>query len=113
MFRDCQLAPSILFKRLGIHPCTNNPLSWINEQGDEVLYFERYISPYGDSWSRDAYYRQPQLWRWIYDGGLLDNALLPFDLRLYQIEKYLADTDQMYERQDKLKMANRYPSMLI
>lgn len=64
-FGNCQLAPSSVWKDFfDCKPKSNNPYIWENRSGVEVLRFERVASPVRET-MREAYIRQPILFRWV------------------------------------------------
>ena len=84
-FGNCQLAPSSVWRDyLECRPKDNDPYTWVDNSGIEVLRFERIVSPIREI-MREAYIRQPILFRWICNkswlGDFLRNnhlCLIPF-----------------------------------
>ncbi len=74
-FGNSQMVPSDFWRKfLNCSPSDNNPYIWVNQQGEEVLLFERIVSPIRET-IREAYIRQPILFRWICDYEWLNNIL--------------------------------------
>ena len=84
-FGNCQLAPSSVWRDcFACEPLENNPYIWINQNGEEVLRFERVASPVREL-MREPYIRQPILFRWICDKEWLKNMLQTMGLILFPI----------------------------
>lgn len=74
-FGNCQFAPSSFWKdHLGCAPKINDPYTWVDCSGLEVLRFERIASPVREI-MREAYIRQPILFRWICRKSWLERYL--------------------------------------
>lgn len=74
-FGNCQLVPSSAWKDyLGCAPKIDDPYTWVDHSGSEVLRFERIASPVREI-MREAYIRQPILFRWICRKSWLENFL--------------------------------------
>ena len=74
-FGNCQLAPSSAWRDyLECCPKDNDPYTWVDNSGLEVLRFERIASPSREI-MREAYIRQPILFRWICNKSWLGNFL--------------------------------------
>ena len=74
-FGNCQLAPSSAWKDyLGCAPKIDDPYTWVDHSGSEVLRFERIASPVREI-MREAYIRQPILFRWVCRKSWLENFL--------------------------------------
>lgn len=90
-FGNCQLAPSLVWKDyFECSPKDNDPYTWVDSSGVEVLRFERIASPIREI-MREAYIRQPILFRWICNKSWLGDflrsnhlCLIPFGVQ----EKY-------------------------
>ena len=90
-FGNCQLAPSSFWRDfLECKPKDNDPYTWVDRTGMEVLRFERIASPTREI-MREAYIRQPILFRWICKKSWLEGilrsehlCLIPFGVK----EKY-------------------------
>ena len=90
-FGNCQLAPSSFWRDfLECKPKDNDPYTWVDRTGMEVLRFERIASPTREI-MREAYIRQPILFRWICKKSWLEGilrsehlCLIPFGVQ----EKY-------------------------
>ncbi len=64
-FGNCQVAPASTWRDLfECEPKDDNPYIWVDSSGQEVLRFERIASPVREI-MREAYIRQPILFRWI------------------------------------------------
>ena len=84
-FGNCQLAPSSVWREyFGCKPKVNDPYIWISHSGQEILRFERIASPVRET-MREAYIRQPLLFRWICDKQWIETILQTHDLRLYPV----------------------------
>ncbi|MBQ6040795.1 MAG: hypothetical protein IJL32_08505 [Oscillospiraceae bacterium] len=82
-FGNCQLAPSSVWKNcFDCKPKRSNPYLWENRSGLEVLRFERIASPVRET-MREAYIRQPILFRWVCKKSWLKNTLLKEHLCLF------------------------------
>ena len=90
-FGNCQLAPSSAWRDyLECVPKDNDPYTWVDKSGKEVLHFERIAAPVREI-MREAYIRQPILFRWICNKSWLGDflrtkhlCLIPFGVQ----EKY-------------------------
>lgn len=64
-YGNCQLAPSSVWRDyFKCNPKNDDPYTWVDKTGMEVLRFERIASPFREI-MREAYIRQPILFRWI------------------------------------------------
>lgn len=87
-FGNSQMVPSAFWKNcLNCSPCEDNPYIWVNQQGKEVLWFERIVSPMRKT-TREAYIRQPNLFRWICDSEWLNNLFEENGLVLKYISSF-------------------------
>ncbi len=74
-YANCQFAPSSIWREyFDCTPKSNDPYTWVNGSGVEVLRFERIASPIREV-MREAYIRQPILFRWICNKTWLFNVL--------------------------------------
>ena len=74
-YGNCQLAPSSVWKDcFECKPKDSNPYLWVDNSGLEVLRFERIASPVREV-MREAYIRQPILFRWICNKTWLNDIL--------------------------------------
>lgn len=81
-FGNCQLAPSSVWRNLfACKPKNNDPYIWEDASGLEVLRFERIASPVREL-MREAYIRQPILFRWVSNKSWLEDILNQESLRL-------------------------------
>ncbi|WP_407309835.1 hypothetical protein [Desulfosporosinus sp. SB140] len=84
-FGNSQLAPSSAWQKLlRCVPSSASPYVWINENGDEVLRFERIASPTREA-MREAYIRQPIIFRWVCHSDWLHRKLKELGWRLWYI----------------------------
>ena len=64
-FGNCQVAPASIWRdSFKCKPKDNNPYIWVDSSGQEILRFERIASPVREV-MREAYIRQPILFRWV------------------------------------------------
>lgn len=64
-YGNCQLAPSSVWRDyFKCNPKNDDPYTWVDRTGMEVLRFERIASPFREI-IQEAYIRQPILFRWI------------------------------------------------
>lgn len=74
-FGNCQLAPSSAWRDLlECKPKGSDPYTWENNLGQEILRFERIASPIREI-TREAYIRQPLLFRWVCNKTWLNTIL--------------------------------------
>lgn len=74
-FGNCQLAPSSVWRDLfDCKPTENDPYTWADQSGQKVLHFERIASPVREI-MREAYIRQPILFRWVCDKSWINTML--------------------------------------
>lgn len=74
-YGNCQLAPSSVWRDyLECSPKDNDPYTWVDNSGLEVLRFERIASPIREI-MREAYIRQPILFRWVCNKPWLEGIL--------------------------------------
>ncbi len=82
---NCQLVPSAVWREiLGCKPSDNTPYIWVNENGHDVLRFERIASPYREA-IQESYIRQPLLFRWVCNTIWLEKMLKDEDLEIWRI----------------------------
>ncbi len=87
-FGNSQMVPSAFWKNcLNCSPSDANPYVWVNQQGKEVLWFERIVSPMRKT-MREAYIRQPILFRWVCDSEWLNDLLKDNGLVLRYISSF-------------------------
>ena len=81
-FGNSQLVPSILWREaLNCKPSKKTPYIWLNENGEEVLWFERIASPIREA-MREHYIRQPIIFRWVCDFAWIKQKLQELGLRM-------------------------------
>ena len=81
-FGNCQLAPSSVWRDyFECRPKDNDPYIWVDSSGLDVLRFERIASPTREI-MREAYIRQPILFRWVCHKSWLEGILRSEHLRL-------------------------------
>ena len=74
-FGNCQVAPASIWRDLfECEPKDNDPYIWVDSSGQEILRFERIASPVREV-MREAYIRQPILFRWISNKAWLKTIL--------------------------------------
>jgi hypothetical protein len=74
-FGNCQLAPSSVWRVLfDCKPKDNDPYTWVDKSGQKVLHFERIASPVREI-MREAYIRQPILFRWVCKKSWIETIL--------------------------------------
>lgn len=82
MFGNCQLTPSSVWRDLfNCEPVANNPLNWINKEGNIVLSFERIAAPFRET-MQETYIRQPILFRWVCNKSWLNTTLSNLNIHL-------------------------------
>ena len=90
IFGNSQMVPSAFWQNcLNCSPRKDNPYILLNQQGKEVLWFERIASPMRKN-TQEAYIRQPNLFRWICDAVWLNNLLKENGLVLEYISDFEA-----------------------
>ena len=84
-YGNCQLVPSSIWRAVfNCRPSDNDPFSWLNEDGNTVLKFERIASPYRQT-MQESYIRQPILFRWICNKKWLTTTLSSLNVKLVRI----------------------------
>lgn len=87
MYGNCMIYPSqYLRELLEIKPMINNPLIWVDKEGNEVMYFERFVYPYREL-NRENYFRQPLLSRWVCNKELVNKVAKENNLTYYLANK--------------------------
>lgn len=82
-YGNCQLAPSSVWREyFKCNPKNADPYTWVDRTGTEVLRFERIASPVREI-MREAYIRQPILFRWVCNKSWLRSFLQSEHLCLY------------------------------
>lgn len=86
-YGNSQLIPSILWREvLNCSPSDKTPYIWLNENGEEVLWFERIASPMREA-MREYYIRQPIIFRWVCDSAWIKQKLQELGLRMIIVSK--------------------------
>ena len=93
---DVQIVPAETLYHLGLMPMDNNPLVWVDDSETPVIWFEKMLFLVDRGYNREAYYRQPRMWRWVYDKRALNEILAIHDCSLYRVREELRDDDPMY-----------------
>ncbi len=82
IFGNSQMVPSAFWRKsLNCFPSDNDPYIWVNQQGKEVLWFERIVSPMRKT-IQEAYIRQPILFRWICDSEWINSIQNEYGLEI-------------------------------
>ena len=71
---------------LNCSPSDKTPYIWLNENGEEVLWFERIASPMREA-MREYYIRQPIIFRWVCDSAWIKQKLQELGLRMIIVSK--------------------------
>lgn len=72
----------VIIEAMGLKSCENNPLSWKDVSGNEVLYFERYTNPNREA-IHERYYRQPLMGRWICKKSAIEKIIKKWNFAIY------------------------------
>lgn len=99
-FCDCQIFPSRAMRMLGFNPIIDDPLVWVDVLGNRVAWFEQFCFPAEKGFSRSAYYRQPRLWRWVFNEELVEKAAEERGHRIYWSTESSNHIDQIKDRYD-------------
>jgi hypothetical protein len=87
IYGNCMMYPSTYIRELlEIKPKKYNPLIWIDKEGNEVLYFERYVYPFREL-LQESYFRQPLLSRWVCNKELISRVAKEKNLTHYSTNK--------------------------
>lgn len=101
MWGDVQLVPSRAWWSLGFRPKDNNPLEWVDENGTRSLKFTRILCIGKEHYDRgQAYYRQPQIWRWVCNAKLLKWICSTTGLDIYESTEISNGKDVMKQKLD-------------
>lgn len=106
-FCDCQVFPSFAMRKLGFEPLPKNPMTWVDEEGNKIAWFEQYIFPVEKGYRPSAYYRQPRLWRWDCDVERIEKAACKRGFRVYWAIESSMHVDQIKEKHDMLELAKQ------
>lgn len=110
-FCDCQIFPSCAMRALGFGPKIDDPLVWVDASGNRVAWFEQFCFPIGKGFSRSAYYRQPRLWRWVFNEALVEKAAKEKGCRIYWSTESSNCIDQIkdqYDMREAIKMMSPF-----
>lgn len=81
-FGNSQMIPSIIWREVfNCSPSEKTPYIWMNEKGEEVLWFERVASPIREA-MREHYIRQPIIFRWVSDSKWMEQKLQDLGLKM-------------------------------
>lgn len=84
-YGNSQFNPSSVWRDVfKCKPSDSSPYVWLDENNNEVLHFERIASPFREG-VREAYMRQPILFRWICNSEWLEEKLKELKLRIWFI----------------------------
>lgn len=87
-------------RALGFSPKIDDPLVWVDASGNRVAWFEQFCFPTEKGFSRSAYYRQPRLWRWVFNEKLVEKAAEEKGCRIYWSTESSNRVDQIKDRYD-------------
>lgn len=110
-FCDCQIFPSRAMRMLGFNPIIDDPLVWVDVLGNRVAWFEQFCFPAEKGFSRSAYYRQPRLWRWVFNEELVEKAAEERGHRIYWSTESSNHVDQIkvrYDMREAIKMMSPF-----
>ena len=110
-FCDCQIFPSRAMRMLGFNPIIDDPLVWVDVLGNRVAWFEQFCFPVEKGFSRSAYYRQPRLWRWVFNEELVEKAAEERGHRIYWSTESSNHVDQIkvrYDMREAIKMMSPF-----
>ena len=99
-FCDCQIFPSRAMRALGFSPKIDDPLVWVDALGNRVTWFEQFCFPVKKGFRRSVYYRQPRLWRWVFNEELVEKAVKENGCRIYWSTESSNHVDQIKDRYD-------------
>ena len=99
-FCDCQVFPSRAMRALGFIPEIDNPLVWVDALRNRVAWFEQFCFPVEKDFRHSAYYRQPRLWRWVFNKELVEKAVKENGCRIYWSTESSNHVDQIKDRYD-------------
>ena len=98
---DAQIVPADTLYDLGLVPKKDNPLIWIDDFGTPVIWYERIIFPVSHGYSHEAYYRQPQVWRWVCNQSAFKKILSDHACVLYYVNDESKGTDPLLINQQR------------
>lgn len=85
---------------LGFSPKIDDPLVWVDALGNRITWFEQFCFPVEKGFRRSAYYRQPRLWRWVFNEELVEKAAKEIGYRIYWSTGSSNHVDQIKDRYD-------------
>ncbi|MGF9992362.1 AAA family ATPase [Bacillus mycoides] len=77
---------SLITEVLDIYPSKDNALVWQDNEGNKVMYFERYVNPIREA-IQERYFRQPLMGRWLCNKTLIDRLVKEEGLTYYKVDK--------------------------
>nr|QEF16827.1 ATP-binding protein [Bacillus cereus] len=87
IYGNTMLYPSPLMTEvLDIYPSKDNSLIWQDNEGNKVMYFERYVNPIREA-IQEHYFRQPLMGRWLCKKTLIDRLIKEEGLTYYKADK--------------------------
>lgn len=107
VFCDCEIFPSSLMRKFGFQPRADNPLIWIDGEGNRVAWFEQFTFPVENGYCSSAYYRQPRLWRWVCCEDAIEKAVRMAGCRIYWATESSNHIDQIRERYDMVQASEK------
>lgn len=110
-FCDCQIFPSRAMRALGFNPRIDDPLVWVDAPRNRVAWFEQFCFPMEKGFGRSAYYRQPRLWRWVFNKELVERAAEEKGYRIYWSTESSNHIDQIknrYDMHEAIKMVSPF-----
>lgn len=110
-FCDCQVFPARAMRMLGFLPKIDNPLVWVDPMGNRVTWFEQFCFPVDKGFRHSAYYRQPRLWRWVFNKELVEKAAKDIGCRIYWSKESSNHVDQIkdqYDMDEAIKMLSPF-----
>ena len=87
-------------RMLGFLPKIDNPLVWVDAMGNRVTWFEQFCFPVDKGFRHSAYYRQPRLWRWVFNKELVEKTVKENGRRIYWSKESSSHVDQIKDRYD-------------
>lgn len=79
--------PSLFLKEaLNLHPSKENPLVWLDNKDNVIMYFERFVSPFRET-IQENYFRQPLMGRWLCKKTVIDELVEEGSFTFYKADK--------------------------